>query len=163
MTRIFREYVDRHHRYVYGLARYILDDPAEAEDLTQEVFERLWQRMESVDEKGIRAWLAQVTRNACIDRLRARKTHCEFDEAHGDHGSHDTPLVDLASARLSDWLRDAIQRLQEPHRSIIVLIDLQQRSVRDTAQQLSLSENQVKVYTHRARKTLRTLLQDKSL
>ena len=63
------------------------------------------------------------------------------------------------SKQLSAWLSSAIEKLKEPYRSLIILADLQQRSIKDVANTLDLNENQAKVYIHRGRKQLRVLLQ----
>src|SRR5215210_7048120 len=68
----WRELVERFSRYVYAIAirGYRLTEH-DAEDVFQEVFARTYERLESLrDDAAIRPWLAQLTRNACVDRLR---------------------------------------------------------------------------------------------
>ena len=65
------------------------------------------------------------------------------------------PSVDYESAELKERLRRYICELDEPFRSLIVLRDIQQASYRDVRAITGLSESQVKVYLHRARKRLR--------
>jgi RNA polymerase sigma-70 factor (ECF subfamily) len=68
-------------------------------------------------------------------------------------------VAQLMSKQLSSWLGAAIERLKEPYRSLIILADLQQRSIKEVARSLDLNENQAKVYIHRGRKQLRDFLQ----
>jgi RNA polymerase sigma-70 factor, ECF subfamily len=71
-----RALYDRHSSMVYGLGLKILRDPAEAEDLAQDVFLHLWRRAELFDgtRGAFLGWLVSLTRNRAIDRLRARRT-----------------------------------------------------------------------------------------
>jgi RNA polymerase sigma factor (sigma-70 family) len=83
----WHELVERFSRYVYAIAvrAYRLSEH-DAEDVFQEVFARTYERLGSLrDDEAIRPWLAQLTRNACVDRLRvaARVQPAEDPEAEG--------------------------------------------------------------------------------
>jgi len=69
----WNELVERFSRYVYAIAVRVYRLPEhDAEDVFQEVFARTYERLGSLhDDAAIRPWLAQLTRNACVDRLRA--------------------------------------------------------------------------------------------
>jgi RNA polymerase sigma-70 factor (ECF subfamily) len=145
---------------------YILANTSDAEDATQEAYERLWKHLNKphqqnrLDTGSGKAWLLHVVRNLCIDKLRQRKpsSNENLDELQSD--SQDSkPVAILAKKQLSAWLSSAIEKLKEPYRSLIILADLQQRSIKDVANTLDLNENQAKVYIHRGRKQLRVLLQ----
>lgn len=166
MKQLFRTLVDQHQQIVYSQAIFILADKGDAEDATQEAYERLWKTMNSATPKNefdhdkAKAWLLHVVRNLCIDRLRRRKPMVEqdFEEVENQH-HQSKPVATLMSKQMSAWLVGAIERLKEPYRTLIILADLQQRSIRDVATTLNLNENQAKVYIHRGRKQLRVLLQ----
>jgi RNA polymerase sigma factor (sigma-70 family) len=70
----WNELVDRFSRYIYAIAVRAFRLPEhDAEDVFQDVFARTFERLETLrDDDAIRPWIAQLTRNACIDRLRAR-------------------------------------------------------------------------------------------
>lgn len=157
MSKRFRQWVDEYQDQAWTLARYLLRDPAEAEDVCQESFVKLWQHQDSIDPAKIRPWLMKVTRNGCLDRLRRRKPTEEI----GDHSGQDPspgPLADSQRGELAHWLRQAITGLAEPYRSLVVLRDIHQHSYEEVAAVLELSLAQVKVYLHRARKQLRERL-----
>lgn len=166
MKPLFRTLVDQHQQLVYSQAMFILADTGEAEDATQEAYVRLWaalnkpQPSREFDTESAKAWLLHVVRNLCIDKLRRRKpvADAELDELE-NHSAHGKPAAQLMSKQLSTWLSSAIARLKEPYRSLIILADLQQRSIKEVAQSLDLNENQAKVYIHRGRKQLRGFLQ----
>lgn len=170
MRFLFRTLVNQNQRLVYSQAMYILANKSDAEDATQEAYERLWkhlnkpQQTNQLDTDSGKAWLLHVVRNLCIDKLRQRRPVVDqnIDELHSN-SSDSKPVAMLAKKQLSTWLSSAIERLKEPYRSLIILADLQQRSIKDVAKALDLNENQAKVYIHRGRKQLRVLLQDVDL
>ena len=71
----FRALVDRHLPTVLAIARRMLRDDAEAEDVAQETLLRLWRNAGSLElgDAGVRPWLRRVASNLCIDRVRARR------------------------------------------------------------------------------------------
>ncbi len=166
MKPLFRNLVDQHQQRVYSQAFFVLSDRADAEDATQEAFVRLWSAMQGdgFDIESTRAWLLHVVRNICIDKLRRRKpiSDSELDQLENE-SLHGKPVAQLMTKQVSAWLRNAIDRLKEPYRTLIILADLQQRSVKEVASSLELNENQAKVYIHRGRKQLRGLLQGTEL
>jgi len=157
MSRKFRQWVDDYQDQAWTLARYLLKDPAEAEDAVQEAFMKLWKHQQRVDPDRIRPWLMKVTRNLCLDRLRRRHPTQEWEEWQQPDDAHG-PLQDVQQHELGEWLKHSINGLTEPYRSLVVLRDVQQHSYEEVANVLELSLPQVKVYLHRARKQLREQL-----
>src|SRR4051812_50146351 len=74
MLTAFEDTAQRYQRRVYSFARYLLSNREEAEDVTQEVLLRLWRHRQGVDEERLGSWLLRVTRNACYDLLRKRRS-----------------------------------------------------------------------------------------
>lgn len=162
MKRLFRTLVDQHQQRVYSQAMFILADKGDAEDATQEAYERLWSAMngQGFEADTAKSWLLHVVRNICIDKLRRRKPIAESDlDEFESLNQLSKPVTQLMNKQLSSWLGEAIERLKEPYRSLIILADLQQRSIKEVASSLDLNENQAKVYIHRGRKQLRGFLQ----
>lgn len=164
MKEKYRNMVDAHQDKVYTLAVRILSNRTEAEDVSQEVYLKLWQSIEQIESDRAHHWLLRVTRNACLDRLRQKRLASEaqincverFDDV-------DEPAQIIAYEQLGSWLRSAIEKLREPYRSLIVLCDIHQHSHRQAAETLSINENQVKVYLHRGRLKLREILREVEL
>jgi len=157
MSRRFRRWVDEYQDQAWTLARYLLKDAAEAEDVCQEAFVKLWQHQDSIDPLKVKSWLMKVTRNGCLDRLRRRKPTEEIGE-YADPDDSSGPVQDTIRSELGQRLARSIQGLTEPYRSLVVLRDIHQHSYEDVANVLELSLSQVKVYLHRARKLLREQL-----
>ncbi|MEJ2534045.1 MAG: RNA polymerase sigma factor [Gammaproteobacteria bacterium] len=156
MSRTYRQWVKEHQDQAWSLARYLLKDPAEAEDAVQDAFIKLWNHRDAIDPERVKPWLMKVTRNTCLDRLRRRRPETELVDQHTveERG----PLDGVEQGELGRWLKTAIAGLREPYRSLVVLRDIQQHSYEEVAGATELSLTQVKVYLHRARKQLREQL-----
>ena len=154
---------DHRHR-VYDFAVRFLGCREDAADVTQEVLVRFWQRGENVDPSHRKAWVLKVTRNACLDLVRKNKTRRAYtpQTTSIDDFAHDAPLPDRL-AESSDFrvhLEHAIGQLHEPYRSLIVLREIHVLGYNELAETLDLSLSSTKVYLHRARKRLRSTLQE---
>ena len=78
----FQQAIEQHRQRVVTLARSSLRSAADAEDIAQEVFVKLWRHWPSVEADKRLAWLMRVTHNAVIDLVRRRKTkNAQLDEA----------------------------------------------------------------------------------
>lgn len=152
-----------HRHHVYGYALRLLGDAQDAADVTQDVLVRLWQEGERVEPDRRRAWVLRVTRNACLDALRSRKTRRAYTPTDAallrvapcdDHSPH--LLTEAADFRRH--LDDALARLDEPYRSILILREIQGLPYSEIADALDLPLNTLKVYLHRGRRSLRRTL-----
>ncbi len=159
----FETQVQRHRHRIYGYAAHYLNDKDDAADVTQEVLLRLWTYRKTVDEERLLGWLLRVTRNACVDVLRKRKARqnrllddAERLEQVASPGQ--TPEGTLEASDFRRHLMAALDRLEEPHRSIVILRELQDMKYEEISEALELPLNTVKVYLHRGRKALREQL-----
>jgi RNA polymerase sigma-70 factor (ECF subfamily) len=156
MERSYRQWTDEHQDRVWSLALYVLGERAEAEDVVQEAFTRLWQHRDSMSDAHVGPWLLRVARNLCLDRIRQRRPGADPEELAATEGS--APDAGLERGRLAARLQQAVACLAEPYRSLIILRDIQQHSYQDVAGVTGLSMPQVKTYLHRARRQLREQL-----
>ena len=106
MLRAFEKIADRHRDRIFTFACYHLGNRDDAEDVTQEVLVRLWKNLDSLEDARIMPWLIHVTRNACIDSLRRRRTYPGvLPLVHLDHIYHAGPVevrrVELVRTRRS--------------------------------------------------------------
>lgn len=163
----FLRHVQSYENRVHNFARSLLKDAATAQDVTQDVFIKLWKHYENLDEDGILAWLMRVTRNACIDELRARKRrrktlYVDTEGVERAESPRRAPDRQAESADLRDHVLDALERVDDPYRRVVALRELQGLKYKEIAQTLDMPLNTVKVYLHRGRKKLRAQL-DRSL
>lgn len=161
----FEAQVRRHRDDVFRLACSLLEDRAEAADVTQEVLVKLWHHRAGIEDGKTRAWLLRTARNACLDALRHRSVRrdalavstdgvaCTADRAPD-------PADRAEAADVHRHLWRALRALDEPYRSLVILRETQGLSYDELTDVLDLSMSQVKVYLHRARRRLRHHLSD---
>jgi RNA polymerase sigma factor (sigma-70 family) len=129
------ELVNRFSRYVYAIAvqAYRLSEH-DAEDVFQEVFTRTFERLDALrDDAAVRPWLAQLTRNCCIDRLRQRGRVEPAEEV--EPGTVDESLAEIDVA-LS--LREALESLGEPCAELLDRFFCRDQSYRTIGEELGL-------------------------
>lgn len=156
-----RQYQDR----VFGFACYFLKNEAAAKDVTQDVFIKYWENYDDIDQDRAIGWLLRVTKNACIDVLRKRKTRRKsvtVDSESLDRAESVTPSphADAESSDFQSHLDQALDEVDEPYRSVIVLREIQDLKYKEIAEALDMPINTVKVYIHRGRKKLRKQLEE---
>ncbi|MDT8449935.1 MAG: sigma-70 family RNA polymerase sigma factor [Wenzhouxiangellaceae bacterium] len=169
MKRRFEHLVDEHGGRLYQLARLLLGRDDEAEDVVQDSLVKLWRHLPGLRAGQELAWLMTCTRNACLDVLRGKNRKRALlwlvagDQraVAGDAGDEPAPEASLARDERVRALRSALAAMPEPGRSLLILRDIQELDVATVARTLELSENQVKVYTFRARRALRARLEEK--
>ncbi len=138
---------------VFRMALVILRDSGRAEEVTQDVFLKLWRALPGYDGRAaVSTWLYAIARNTCLSAVRAegyRRTSALDDVAEPGAASG-TPL------KLS--VDQCVERLPDPQRQVVSLFYLQDRSVSEVAAMLDLPENTVKSHLHRARRALAEMM-----
>ena len=157
--------VKRYRHRVYGFAYHYLVDEDAAADVTQEVFLRMWQNRTKIEEERVLGWLLRVTRNACVDAVRKRNAYRRRIETNSDTidaQADRAPLPDqqASASMFNDRLNAALNKLDEPYKSIIILREIQEYKYGEISETLDLPLNTIKVYLHRARKMLRKELSE---
>lgn len=161
------EQFEVHRRFVWGLAYRITGSPADADDILQETFLRALQHPPQPREDGWRGWLARVAANLSIDALRRRKRRDYTGqwlpgvvETGEDAASPGYEIVsdELSTEHRYDLMESvsmafmlALERLTPRQRAVLILRDVFDYSVQETAAALQLSPTNVKVTHHRAR------------
>jgi RNA polymerase sigma-70 factor (ECF subfamily) len=155
----YRLQVSNNQHGLYALAYQMLGNQLEAEDVVQDTFIKLWQFKEQ-GGKFEKAWLYKVTRNQCLDILRRRKHAYEYQISQAV-GSDLAPsaIDDVLNDELSGEIGKAINQLDEPYKSLLVMREVNGLSYQVLADSLDLSLSQTKVYLHRARKQLQESLE----
>lgn len=163
----FEAAVRRHQRRVFTFARYYLGNCEEAEDITQDVLLKLWRMQRKIDIAGQQAWLLKVTRNACFDRLRRRRTAARIfvesaaeSVAAGVAGGDPDPEAAAAATDLRRHLQRALEQLNDPMKSIVILREVQGLRYQEIAEVLGIPLSTVRVYLHRGRRRLREQLRE---
>jgi RNA polymerase sigma-70 factor (ECF subfamily) len=150
-----REAYERHGGRVQRLCRRLLGRAADAEDATQDVFLKLFDRARSFDGRArFATWLHRLTVNHCLhrlerDRLRQAARLPEHDGALVDRG--EAPDSACSRAEAAQRLEALLERLSPEHRAVIVLRELEELSYREIAAALAIPEGTVMSRLARAR------------
>ena len=142
--RAFEELITQNAQYVFNLAIRLLDDPREAEDLTQEAFIRAWRALPNFrSESSFRTWLYRIVTNLCFDRLPKLKkdlSALEVDETIDLPVDFISPEGRLLSKELELELQKAIGELPESYRLLITLRHLQELSYTEIAEVTAVTQ-----------------------
>ena len=164
--------MQRHNRRLYRVARSVLDDEAEAEDVVQETYTRAFTHLDSFrGEAQLSTWLTRIALNEALGRLRQRRVTVGLGDIDAINDQGEARVIFLPSARQDSdpeaaaartevrrLLERAVDDLPETFRMVFVLRDIEEMSTEETASQLGLRPETVKTRLHRARRLLRQSL-----
>lgn len=151
-----REYNECVTAYADNVYRFILKNlrhEEDARDVVQTAFEKMWRNREEVDAGKCKSYLFTVAYHQMIDHIRKVKRIQLKDEFSAESKVENKPANDLKRI-----LNDALQRLSETQRSLVLLKDYEGYSYDEIGRIMGLNESQVKVYLHRARVQLKEYL-----
>jgi RNA polymerase sigma factor (sigma-70 family) len=167
----FRCLVQRCNQNLFRVARAIVGDDGEAEDVLQESYVRAFTKFGDFrGEASVLTWLTRITINEARGRLRARRTSVALSEidAVQNQGAHvymfpsgqisPNPEVDAARAQIRRLLERTIEALPDAYRVVFIMREINQNSIEDTALALGLKPATVKTRLHRAHRLLREKL-----
>jgi RNA polymerase sigma-70 factor (ECF subfamily) len=164
----FEALIRRHDRFLYRVARSILLDDYEAEDVVQETFIKAFRRL--VDFRGeasLSTWLTRIALNEALAKKRRQRTTVELEALQQPANveslmiaPEQDPEVTAAQHQIRKLLERAIDGLPDSLRTVFVMRDVQELSTAESARLLGLGEPTVKTRLHRARRMLRESLGD---
>jgi len=158
----FRCLFEQERERLENFVRKIVDDADEAENIVQETFTEAYRQIGDFrGEAKVSTWLFSIARHLAYGHLRKSKRHnykehetIEFLQAkQGGTSTATQKAVELSERK--DIVHDALQELPEHYRRVVQLRDLEEKSTAETAEHLGLTEVNVRVRLHRARKKLR--------
>jgi RNA polymerase sigma factor (sigma-70 family) len=159
----WEDIVRTHSARVYRLAYRLTGNPHDAEDLTQEVFVRVFRSLSSYTPGTFEGWLHRITTNLFLDSAR-RKQRIRFeglaDEmAHRLAGSEPSPAQAFDDSHLDDDVQAALKALPPEYRAAVVLCDIEGFSYEEIAATLGVKLGTVRSRIHRGRAQLRSALE----
>lgn len=147
---------------VFGFARRFLGDDQHAEDVTQEVFLRVFRKLEGFrGDARFSTWLFRVTVNSCKNKRRSLDRQQRFDPERFriDRREEEVPPERvLAERSLGERIDQALAELTDEHRAVLLLKALDDLSYREIGDMFGQSENQIRGKLYRARKAFRVAL-----
>jgi RNA polymerase sigma-70 factor (ECF subfamily) len=167
----FSPLMQRHNRRLYRVARAVLGDEAEAEDVVQEGYLRAFSHLKDFrGEASVETWLTRIVLNEALGRLRRRRKMVDLSvlDVGGERSrilmfpgverSAD-PESDAARAQIRRLLERAVDDLPPAFRTVFVMRDVEGMSMEETATHLGIRAETVKTRLHRARRLLRSALE----
>lgn len=154
----WNQVVRQHWRKVFNVAYRFVGRHDEAEDLTQDIFLKIFKALHTFDRRAnFQTWLISISRNLCIDHYRSVRKERETMARDVDAGelmpvsTERGPHSQLEQSDLRTRIRRALAELPAPLRDAVVLRDLQEFSYQEIADQLRLPEGTVKSRINRGR------------
>jgi RNA polymerase sigma-70 factor (ECF subfamily) len=168
------ELVRTHHRRVYGLCYRFTNNPTDAEDLTQDVFLKVYSNLSSFDtgRGSLQVWITTMTRNLLVDNFRRTKNQRATSSLDEGWESIEelkpidrltskslSPHESAAQKELAKMVQEALARVSTELREAVILRDLQDMDYKEIAQVLGIPEGTVKSRISRGRAELARLLE----
>jgi RNA polymerase sigma-70 factor (ECF subfamily) len=157
----WEQIVRQHWRKVFNIAYKFTGKHDEAEDLTQDVFLKIFKSLNTFDRRAnFQTWLVSVSRNLCIDHYRSVRKERETIDRDVDAGELSpvaqtvSPVAALEHQDRVDLLKKALEHLPPTLRSAVLLRDIQELSYQEIADKLNLPEGTVKSRINRGRTEL---------
>lgn len=156
----FEEIVTRYKKLVYSVVYKMISDREEVNDVSQEVFIRLYKSLEKYNpEYKMSTWIVKITSNLCLDTLRKKKQDTvTLDDAIGVSSDVDTPEETLIKNQRSLLLKNAINELPEKYKILIVLFHNNGMSYEEMTKVLNEPMSIIKNRLYRARLMLKEKL-----
>lgn len=158
----FADLVSRYKHHVFRLAARFARNPYELEDLCQEVFLKVYECLDSFrHEAPFEHWLSRITVNTCYDMLRkAKRSKDTLSFEQLPYEPMDPAWeADAESRQAYEALMRGVSRLRPKERIVITLLELEEKSVQEVAKLTGWSEGNVRVRAHRARQSLKEILE----
>ena len=171
----WEEIVQRYNRRIYNICYRFAGSADDAQDLTQEVFIKMYRTLSSYDpgRAAFMTWLTTITRNLLVDHFRKTKQERMTESLDGASSEHEDamPLSDkipdkaappdarVQSREAGETVHHALQKLSPELREAVILRDLQDMDYREIAAVLKVPEGTVKSRINRGRAELARLLQ----
>jgi len=168
------ELVRTHHRRVYALCYRFTGNPADAEDLTQDVFLKIYSNLSSFDmaRGSLQVWITTMTRNLLVDNFRRTRNQRVTDSLDAGWDETDelrpvdrlqasgaSPHEKAAQKELAKMVQGALAKVSVELREAVILRDLQDMDYKEIAQVLGIPEGTVKSRISRGRAELARLLE----
>lgn len=152
--------VRRFQARIYGLARHYVRDPEEARDLAQEIFVRIYRKLDGFQGgDAFVPWMLRVARNCCIDRIRRLEARppahdVPADEARDLVAGGPSPEAEGAASERRRMLERGLDALAHDHREVLILKEIEGLKVEEISAMLGVPSGTIKSRAARARAEL---------
>jgi RNA polymerase sigma factor (sigma-70 family) len=145
---------------VFRLAKRLLISTEEAEDATQEVLVKLWNKNDKLDAyTSLEAFAMTTTKNYCLDQLKSKRAS-NLQLVHSNYEDKQVGLLQkIEDTDSLSWVEKIINELPEQQKLIVQMRDVEQYEFEEIAKMLNMNETAIRVALSRARKTIRETMQ----
>ncbi|MFV0519547.1 MAG: RNA polymerase sigma factor [Lachnospirales bacterium] len=169
----FETLVKKYEKLVYSIAYRMFNNREDAEDITQNVFIKVYNKLDTFNEgQSFKAWISTVTTNSCIDELRKRKNKStisidktidgEDNEFMFELPSNEiTPIDQLVNKERRSIILESICELKKSNKQLIILRDINDLSYEEIALHLDMNIGTVKSKISRSRLKLKNIIMEK--
>lgn len=161
-TELYEIIMRRYNQRLYRVARAILRDPDEAEDVVQDAYVRAYEHLDQFAGRSrFSTWLTKIAIHEALSRLHKRSWSLELETMIPENketavaAQSASPEQQACQAEMERLLEEAILNLPGHYRAVLMLRDIEEMSTTETAAALELSEDNVKIRLYRARILLR--------
>ena len=154
--RFFEVIMRRYNQRLYRIGMSVLNDDAETEDAMQAAYMKAYEHLATFKQlSSFATWLTRIMINECLGRQKSRRrSPVDAAKPPDNKISLSTPMQDLMNKELSTMLETAIAGLPEQYRTVFILREIEELSIRETGQVLDITEANVKVRLNRAKTML---------
>jgi RNA polymerase sigma-70 factor (ECF subfamily) len=160
-ARIYDFFVDPIYRYIYFKV-----PKADALDLTETVFLKVWENLRSYRSSqgsAFASWLYRIAHNAVVDHYRLHKEYAELDDNAADEKKDHDPVSTAERKLGQDALRTAISKLKKSYQQVILLKYINELENHEIAHVLGRSEGSLRILKFRALKALKKVLENMNI
>jgi RNA polymerase sigma factor (sigma-70 family) len=166
----FKELYDEFKDLVYNLSLHYLQNKEESEDITQEVFIKLFKNIQHYDAtaSSLKTWIYRITINTCLDQIKSKKTKRRFAFITSIFSGHESiqlnsefyhPGIQFEHKQALQRLLQQINQLPEQQKTALILTKIEDRSQQEVAEIMNISVKAVESLLSRAKINLKKKLQ----
>ena len=164
----FKNLLEKYNNRVFSYAYYILRNREDAEDITQDVFIRLWQNWERIDHNKVVAWMMKVVHNRCMDLYRRKKASInqqrkvsgvELQSILSENSVENNPEYNFEFTESQKLLLSALDTLSPRTREMLLMHYYQGLKYKTISEIMNTKISTIKVAVHRGKRLLRVALE----
>ena len=150
---VFWAYSEQLRNYLY----YKTGDMANAEDIVQDTFAKLWEKCADVPIEKSKSYLYTLANNMFLNQIAHKKVKLKFEGLSREHRDHQSPEFLLEEKEFKSRLENAISALPEDQRIVFLMNRIDKKKYREIAEELGLSVKAIEKRMHKALKALKNI------
>lgn len=153
---VYKKYSEGLYNYLY----YTFGNQADAKDVTQNVFLKLWERCKTVSSENIKSYLYTLGRNECFNIIKHEKVKIVFQKQNISNVNIESPEFNMQKDEFEQKLEQAISNLKEGERQVFLMSRIDKKKYLEIAEELNLSVKTIEKRMHNALVCLRTNIKE---